>query len=166
MTRLAHGLTPDRRVPGIADVTPELLQEMGVRAVITDLDNTLALPEDIRPTEAGAAWLRTMEAAGIPVTVVSNNHRPRVEAFCRPLRVPFVERCGKPFGRGIRRAMALLGVSRREVALVGDQLFTDVLAASWNRIPCILTEPIVPETDTFFKCKRALERLLTKNTRR
>ena len=145
---MAHGLTPDRRVPGIADVTPELLREMGVCAVITDLDNTLALPEDIRPTEAGAAWLRTMEAAGIPVTVVSNNHRPRVEAFCRPLRVPFVERCGKPFGRGIHRAMALLGVSRREVALVGDQLFTDVLAASWIRIWAMETARTSPDRPT------------------
>ena len=163
---MAHWWVPDRRVGGIADVTPALLGELGVRAVISDLDNTLALPEDVRPTEAGASWLRDMAAAGIPVTVVSNNYRPRVEAFCRPLGVPFVERCGKPFGRGIRRAMRRMGVKRREVVLVGDQLFTDVLAASWNRIPCILTEPIVLETGQFFRCKRALERLLTPRKRR
>ncbi len=156
---MARGLTPDLRVSGIGDVTPELLRERGFRAVITDLDNTLALPDDLRPTEAGAAWLRTMRTAGIPVAVISNNHLPRVEGFCRPLGVPYVARCGKPFGRGVGRALKLLGVGRREAVLVGDQLFTDVLAASWNRISCILTEPIIPETGYFFRCKRALERL-------
>ncbi len=163
---MAHGLTPDRRVAGIREVTPAYLRGMGARGVITDLDNTLALPDDGRPTEDGAAWLTAMREAGIPVVVVSNNSLARVEAFCRPLGVDFVHKSGKPFGRGIRRAVEKLGVPREETVLIGDQLFTDVLAASYHRVMCILTEPVVLETGCFFRCKRALERAVDRKWRK
>lgn len=162
---MSRGLTPDRRVAGIWEVTPAYLRKMHVRGVITDLDNTLALPDDIRPTEDGAAWLTAMREADIPVVVVSNNSYERVAAFCRPLGVDFVHKSGKPFGRGIRRAVEKLGVPREETVLIGDQLFTDVLAASYHHILCILTEPVVLETDCFFRFKRALERVLDRKWR-
>ena len=106
-----------------------------------------------------------MRQAGIPVVVVSNNSFARVEAFCRPLGVDFVHKSGKPFGRGIRRAVEKLGVPRERIALIGDQLFTDVLAASHDRILCILTEPVVMETGYFFRFKRAVERAVGRKRR-
>ena len=163
---MAHGLKPDRRVAGIREVTPAYLRDMGVCGVITDLDNTLALPDDLRPTADGAAWLAAMREADIPVVVVSNNSFDRVEAFCRPLGVDFVHKSGKPFGRGIERAVEKLGVPRGQTVLVGDQLFTDVLAASYHRVMCILTEPVVLETGLFFRLKRALERAVDRKRRK
>lgn len=162
---MAHGLTPDRRAAGIRDITPEYLRDMGVCGVIADLDNTLALPDAVYPTEDGAAWLASMRQAGIPVVVVSNNSFARVEAFCRPLGVDFVHKSGKPFGRGIRRAVEKLGVPRERIALIGDQLFTDVLAASHYHILCVLTEPVVVETGYFFRFKRAVERVVGRKRR-
>lgn len=163
---MAHGLTPDRRAAGIREVTPEYLRGMGACGVITDLDNTLALPDDIRPTEEGAAWLIRMREAGIPVVIVSNNTYDRVAAFCRPLGVDFIHKSGKPFGRGINRAVEKLGVPRGQAVLVGDQLFTDVLAASYHHVMCILTEPVVMETGLFFRFKRALERAVDRKRRK
>lgn len=163
---MAHGLTPDRRAAGIREVTPEFLRELGVRGVIVDLDNTLALPDDVHPTPDGAAWLAAMLEAGIPVVIVSNNSRERVEPFCRPFGVDFVPKSGKPFGRGIDRAIDKLGVPREQAVLVGDQLFTDVLAASCHHVPCILTEPVVMETGLFFRLKRALERAVDRKRRK
>lgn len=163
---MAHGLTPDRRAAGIREVTPAYLRGMGAHGVITDLDNTLALPDDLRPTEDGAAWLASMREAGIPVVIVSNNSFARVEAFCRPLGVDFVHKSGKPFGRGIGRAVEKLGVPREQAVLIGDQLFTDVLAASHHRVMCVLTEPVVMETGLFFRFKRALERAVDRKRRK
>ncbi len=163
---LAHGITPDRRVTGIREVTPSYLHDWGVRGVIVDLDNTLALPDDLCPTPDGAAWLGSMREAGIPVVVVSNNSRERVEAFCRPLGVDFVHKSGKPFGRGMERAVEKLGMPREQAVLIGDQLFTDVLAASYHRIRCVLTEPVVLETGLFFRLKRALERAADRKGRK
>lgn len=144
----------------VREITPTLLREIGARAVLTDLDNTIALHDAPRPTEEGAAWLRSLKDAGIPVFVVSNNHYERVAKFCEPLGVGFIHKSGKPFGRGIPRALRELGLRRNEVVLVGDQLFTDVLAASWHRVPCILTQPIELETKPFLRFKRVLEHLI------
>ena len=149
----------------VREITPEVLREIGVRAVLTDLDNTIALHDAPQPTEEGAAWLRLLKEAGIPVYVVSNNHYERVAKFCEPLGVRFIHKSGKPFGRGIPRALRELGLSRNEAVLVGDQLFTDVLAASFHRVPCILTEPIELETKPFLRFKRVLEHLIDHNRR-
>ena len=149
----------------VREITPEVLREIGVRAVLTDLDNTIALHDAPQPTEEGAAWLRLLKEAGIPVYVVSNNHYERVAKFCDPLGVGFIHKSGKPFGRGIPRALRELGLSRNEAVLVGDQLFTDVLAASFHRVPCILTEPIELETKPFLRFKRVLEHLIDHNRR-
>ena len=162
---MAHGFTPDRRAVSVREITPDYLREMGVQAVLTDLDNTIALHDAPQPTEEGAAWLQTLKEAGIPVFVVSNNHYQRVADFCEPFQVDFIYKSGKPFGRGIPRAIARLGMRRDQVVLVGDQLFTDVLAASFHRIPCILTEPIELETKPFLRFKRVLEHLIDHNRR-
>ena len=77
----------------------------------------------------------------------------------------YVYKSGKPYGRGIRRAIAKTGLAREDVALVGDQLVTDVLAASVNGIRCILTEPIVLETGFFFRIKRSFESLIDRKRR-
>lgn len=162
---MAKGFVPDHRVASVGELDEAFLRNNKIRALIVDLDNTLALPDDMEPTGEARLFAARMKAAGIPVVVVSNNYQPRVSGFCEKLGLDFVYRSGKPFGRGIRRAIAKTGALREGVALVGDQLVTDVLAASVNGIRCILTEPIVLETGFFFRIKRGFESLIDRKRR-
>lgn len=162
---MAKGFVPDHRVSSVGEIDAAFLQNHSIRALIVDLDNTLALPDDMEPTGEAVLFAERMREAGIPVVVVSNNHRPRVEGFCKKLDLPFVCESGKPFGPGIRWAIEKTGVDKASVALVGDQILTDVLAASVNGIGCILTEPIVMEDAILFRIKRAFEALIDKKRR-
>jgi predicted HAD superfamily phosphohydrolase YqeG len=44
------------------------------------------------------------------------------------------------------------------LAVVGDQIFTDVLGANLKRLKCLFVFPIEHETTRFFRFKRQMER--------
>ena len=74
--------------------------------------------------------MRTLHDAGLKVLVFSNNREARVGKFCRALGVDFISRAGKPFSAGFRRAAERLGLPLEQIAVVGDQIFTDVFGGN------------------------------------
>ena len=84
-----------------------------------------ALPPDTLHT-----FVDRLKNAGIAVLVFSNNHPERVGKFCEPLGVGYISHAGKPFSRGFRKAANRLGLSMREIAVIGDQIFTDVFGGN------------------------------------
>ena len=74
-------LTPDYMFAPFDAVTPAFLQSIGVRALLIDIDNTLAPYEEPDPNQKILDWFKTLEENGIRVALVSNNHAPRVERF-------------------------------------------------------------------------------------
>lgn len=159
---------PTWQVESIYDLPPEELRKKGIRTVLTDLDNTLIAWNNPDGTPQLREWLKKMNEAKIPVVVVSNNSRRRVERAVSPLGLPFVSRAMKPFSRGLRIALKRYGLSRDEVVLVGDQLMTDVASANNFGIRCILVKPLVESDAWNTKINRFLEgivrrRLLSEN---
>ncbi len=149
---------PQRRFLKFSDVTPAVLAEDGVRAMVLDIDNTLEPYENPDPTEPVMAWFRELTALGIRFAFVSNNDRARVERFNRELGFPFYFKAKKPFPKNVRRAIIAMGVRPDEVALMGDQVFTDVWAAHAAGVRAYLVPPIKDKRDLLTRFKRLLER--------
>lgn len=123
-------------------VTPELLNKLGVRLLLCDLDYTLAPKSRKDPDETVMRWLHSLREAGIEVAILSNNRDPaRVERFCAPLGIGYVGHAGKPKKRGYRAAMARFGVCAAETAMLGDKLLTDTLGARRSGITALMVEP-------------------------
>jgi uncharacterized protein len=160
----ANGLTvlfgPDRFAPRLADVSLDALDSMGVRGLIIDLDNTLTGFGQTQLCEEHLAWVERAHERGMRIVMVSNNFTDRVTSIAHQLRVPCVPNALKPLPFGILRAIRILGVARHEAALVGDQLFTDVLAGKFCGIYTILTEPIEPKDFPLTRVFRFFERLM------
>ena len=123
-------LIPDYVFDSIYDITPEVLTAHGVRGVLVDLDGTMASPKAALPPDTLHLFVDRLKAAGIAVLVFSNNHPERVGKFCEPLGVGYISHAGKPFSRGFRKAANRLGLSMREIAVIGDQIFTDVFGGN------------------------------------
>lgn len=157
---MCRSLIPDHVFPQYAAITPAFLQEQGIRALLLDIDNTLAPYEVAVPDEALCAWFAALRSAGIRLALVSNNHADRVEQFNAALALPAYPRAHKPFGRAMRRAMQALGAAPGETAVLGDQLFTDVWAARVRGLRAITVPPIRDKRDPLTRCKRWLERPL------
>lgn len=151
-------LRPDRLFSEYRDVTAEYLCEKGIRLLLCDLDYTLAPRSVSEPDEQVHSWIASMQRAGITVMILSNNRRPvRVERFCAPLGIPYEGHAGKPSPRGIRRAMARVGVNEAATAMLGDKLLTDMLAANIAAVLALMVEPLGGAVTPWQKVLHALQ---------
>ena len=134
---------PTWMVKTIYNVSPAQLKSAGIRAVFSDLDNTLIAWNNPNGTPELHQWMKELEDAGIPLIVISNNSASRVAKAVEALELPFVSRSLKPLSWGISNARKRLGLSKNEVVMVGDQLMTDVLASNNAGVRSILVKPLL-----------------------
>ncbi len=153
-------LGPDRFVARLAGMSVDDLYAQGFRGLIVDLDNTLM---GFRQTELEAdhlAWVGRAHDRGFRIVMVSNNFTERVTGIARQLGVQCVPNALKPLPFGVLRGIRMLDLPRRQIAVVGDQLFTDVLSGKLCGLYTILTEPIERKDFPITKIFRLLERLM------
>lgn len=141
----------------ICDLSPALLSKYGIKGLLLDLDNTLTTHDNPKPADGVMEWIELMKVSGIQMCIVSNNHPPRVKPFADMLGLQFVSEGKKPLSKGFREAKGRMGLEWNELAVVGDQIFTDVLGANLKRLKCVFVFPIEHETTRFFRFKRKME---------
>jgi hypothetical protein len=154
-------LTPHLRVESVLDLGLDRLAELELDALLLDVDCTLKSYRSERVSDEVKAWLEELRGAGVGLCLVSNGLGRRVGRLAEKLELPFVAKAGKPLPFGCRAAIRKLGCDRRRTAMVGDQLFADVMAARLAGLTSILVRPIRPEEEPWFtRLKRPVERLL------
>lgn len=154
-------LLPHLRIACVQELTLQRLATMGINALLLDADCTLKRYGCQQCEPEVAAWLAELRAGGIGLCLVSNGLSPRIGRFAQHLDLPFVARALKPLPLGCWRAMRTHGFHRAQTAMVGDQLFADVLAGRLAGLTTILVDPIHPEEEPWFtRLKRRPERLV------
>jgi uncharacterized protein len=151
-------LEPDLHVASVTDVSVAWLRHRGVTGVLIDADDTLVPGDDSGLRPPARAWVAELRAAGLGVAILSNGTLDRVVDLGATLGVPAIALAGKPFGFGFRRAMRLLGTKAGGTAMIGDQLFTDVLGARWAGMTSVLVTPLTPGRHAHTRVARRLER--------
>ena len=151
-------LKPQYRFDTILDITAEDLKSAGAKLVLLDADNTLSLHGSQKPHPGVPEWIEEIKKSGIDLCIVSNNSKDRIKPFADKLGLCFVYKGAKPLPKGFLKACKMFGVSPKESAVIGDQIFTDVLGGNWIGAKVFLTEPLGPETDGFIKFKRRIEK--------
>lgn len=151
-------LKPKERLESLFQLTPEWLQARGLKGVILDLDNTV-VPYKFRgePSAELVAWVEGLKRAGVKLFLVSNARRKRLAYWSEKLGVAGTGLAFKPwfgFKKGLRR----LGLSPREVVVVGDQLFTDVLGGNLAGLHTVLVPPLSRRELGYTRLVRRLER--------
>ncbi|MEG1658752.1 MAG: YqeG family HAD IIIA-type phosphatase [Oscillibacter sp.] len=155
---MRHFPVPDRVDMRYSDLTPALLQTLGIKLLLSDLDFTLAPKKISRPDGALKQWIEDLRQAGIAVMIVSNNRSgKRVEAFCADLGIPYQGHAGKPSPKGLLAAMERAGATAGETAMLGDKLLTDVLAARRAGVLALMVEPAGGAVTGFQKLLHALQ---------
>lgn len=150
-------LTPEYIFRNVEAITPEFLRQKGITALVLDVDNTLTLDGSQLLEPSVQAWLGAMRAAGVSLTIVSNNTAKRVRPFAQRIGLAWVPLACKPLPVGLAVARRRLGVPKRQMAMVGDQLFTDRLAAGLYGIPCLFTVARGGDVSRGVRLKRRLE---------
>ena len=159
---MKNPMMPDYMFRAFDEITPAFLASLGVKAILADIDNTLAPYEQPEPDERIKGWIASLAEAGIGIAFVSNNDWERVEQFNRTLGVPAYAKSGKPFKKNLVKAMNDLGGTLDTTVMLGDQLLTDALAGHNLGVKCLIVPPIRDKKNAFFKFKRWLEKPVVK----
>lgn len=157
---------PSDFVTDVFQLRAEDLKKRGIKAVITDLDNTLVAWDQSNATAEIIEWLTSLKEAGIKVTIVSNNNELRVKAFSEPIEMPFISKANKPLGSAFRRAMRLMQTKKEETVVVGDQLLTDIFGGNRQGIHTILVIPVATNDAKITSFNRNLERFIMNKLRK
>lgn len=147
---MAFSLIPSEWYGSIYEIDPKELRERGITLLLLDLDNTISPYREAVPSEELKAWLTLLNQHGIEPFILSNSRKPtRVSEFAAHLELPFLRRAGKPRRGGFQDALQKMGRSKEQTAMVGDQIFTDILGANRSGICSILVKPL--KMDTLFR---------------
>jgi HAD superfamily phosphatase (TIGR01668 family) len=153
-------LGPDRFAPRLCDVPLAELEAAGIRGLILDLDNTVVSWGGSEIAREHLAWVADARDRGFRLVMLSNNFSDRVTLIAQQMQIPFVASALKPLPTGFLAAVRRLGLPRRQIAVVGDQLFTDVLGARLCGLYSILTEPLGARDHPVTGFFRFFERLM------
>lgn len=160
MIAIKRLLYPNLEVEHLFDIPLTLLQEKNIQGFIFDLDNTIIAWDSNEMQAEITKWLKALMQQGFKIYIVSNSMTGRVKNIAEKLALPYTARAVKPMNYGFRQALKELNLDSAHVAVVGDQVFTDVLGG--NRIGAftILVKPLGKKEFFTTQITRAFERLI------
>ena len=153
---------PSLYLDSVKNINPTLLKKNNIKGLILDVDNTL-IDYYRNLVEGAEKWCEELKNEGIKCIILSNSNKKRkVEEVAEKLNIDYIMFAKKPLKSGFKRALSKLELKPEEVAVVGDQLFTDVIGAKRMNMFSILVKQ-VGEKDIFItKLKRPIENAIIK----
>ena len=152
-------LYPNLYLKKVEDINIETLLKNKIKLVILDVDNTLIdyyknLSEEI------IKWAKEMKGQGIKLFILSNtNDKNKVKKVADKLQIEYKNLALKPLKRGFKYVQKKFGMKAENIAVVGDQIFTDVIGGNRCKMFTILVEPIDKNKDYWYTAwKRPIER--------
>jgi HAD superfamily phosphatase (TIGR01668 family) len=127
----------------ITSLTPDLLLQYRLQGLVLDVDETLVPMSMNEASEELRHWVQLVRPH-VELWLVSNNlSQSRISRIAKSLGLPYILGARKPSRRKLRQAVEAMGLPIEQVAMVGDRLFTDVLAGNRLGMFTILVEPMV-----------------------
>lgn len=131
----------------VVGITPKMVQDYGIKGLVLDVDETIIPIGKMQLDPAVQAWAEEIQSV-VPLSLVSNNvgyERIRKIALgmAHGADVPFAVSAGKPSRRKLRKAATAMDLPFEQIAMVGDRLFTDVLAGNRLGLFTILVQPML-----------------------
>jgi uncharacterized protein len=164
---LLKKLIPHKSVESVYGIDLHALKELGVKGIVTDLDNTLVGAKDPLATPLLIEWFKKVKDEGFQIVIVSNNNRTRVAAFAEPLGIPYIYSARKPMNRAFVRAMDMMKLAPKETVMVGDQMLTDVFGGNRLGMYTVMVLPVSPKDEGFAtRINRLLEKIAVALMRR
>ena len=136
---------PNLILKDVTRIDLALLRANGIRGLILDVDNTLTLHDSQILRGDVREWIESMRAAGVPMIIVSNNSYDRVKPFADALSLDFVSMGMKPLTFGFTKAQKKMNLPVQDIAVVGDQIYTDIVGGNLKGMFTILVQPMLLE---------------------
>ncbi|MEG1363707.1 MAG: YqeG family HAD IIIA-type phosphatase [Clostridia bacterium] len=153
---------PNVYLKKVEDITIEKLNENKIKALILDVDNTL-IDIDKKLSKNIIEWTKKIKGHGFKLYILSNtNHQEKVKDIAKKLEIPYENFAKKPFRQGFLKVQKELKEKPEHIAVVGDQIFTDIIGGNRCNMYTILVEPINTKEYWYTAWKRPIENIIKK----
>lgn len=132
----------------ILELSPEVIKHHDLKGLVLDVDETLVPMRVAEVSEEILPWVEAVREIANLWLVSNNISEARIRRIAKTLDLPYIAGAAKPSRRKLRRAVEAMNLPAEQVAMVGDRLFTDVLAGNRLGLFTILVEPMVPLNQT------------------
>ena len=151
-------------IENVKKITLDVLNKYGLKGLILDIDNTL-IDFDKVLLDGATKWCDNLKQNGIKLCILSNTNKVhKVEKVAKILDLEYIYFAQKPNKKGFLKAQKLLGLDNpKQIAVVGDQVFTDVWGGHRVGMFTILTKPIDKRDILLTKVKRPFENIVLKS---
>ncbi len=149
---------PNAYFKKVEEITIEFLNKNKIKALLLDVDNTL-VDYSKKMTESVIKWAKELKGQGVKLYILSNtNDKAKIENIVKDIDIPYVHFAMKPLKRGFKKAQKELGEKSENIAIVGDQIFTDIIGGNRCHMFTILVEPINEKDFWYTMWKRPIEK--------
>ena len=150
-------LYPDAYFKKVEDITIEFLERNKIKALILDVDNTLIDCEKNLSDEK-IKWANNLKEQGVKLYILSNtNHKEKVKHVADKLQIPYNYFAKKPLKKGFLKVQEKLQEESQKIAVVGDQIFTDIIGGNRCKMYTILVDPVDKRDFWYTAWKRPIE---------
>lgn len=156
-------LTPDYYYNSVFEIPYKRLHEKKIRGLIFDVDNTLTPFHQKLPPAKVVALMKHLQKMGFEICLLTNNTTTRLNGFNAEMKLNGIANGLKPFTRGIRRAMSIMGTAKAETVIIGDQLLSDIWGGKNAGITTIMVKPITEKDFFFVRFKRIIENFMLRD---
>ena len=153
---------PDIYQKSIYTIDYNKLWLSGIKCLLFDLDNTLIPANKDKPTDKNIELFKELQDIGFKIIIFSNSPSKRVKPFSSRLGVEYHSSSMKPLKKNFLKVLSKYKFEVDEVAIIGDQLLTDILGGNGVGITTILVNKISTRDIVFTKFNRMLEAILFK----
>ncbi len=150
---------PDYEFTTSYDIDYEKLYQDGIRGVIFDIDNTL-VAHDAPSNDKSDMLIDRLNEMGMQVFLLSNNDEDRVKLFMKDRNMNYIHKAGKPKTANYIKALEIMGLEKKEVVAVGDQLLTDCMGAKNFGITFYKVGILDSKEPIHIRFKRGVEKII------
>lgn len=155
-------LYPKLYYTSVKEISLEILNKNNIKGIILDIDNTL-IDFDRNMPDGIMEWIQSLKDDGLRLIILSNtNKKYKVKKVSEDLQIEYIMFAKKPLKSGFKKAKERLGLNEENIAVIGDQIFTDVIGANRCKMFPILVKPIGKKDHIITRIKRPLEGLVVK----
>lgn len=144
----------------IYNINYNKLKKKGIKVLIFDLDNTLALIDEAKCPEKSCRLIKKLQE-DFKIYIISNNTNNRIAPYVEKLQVEGIPNAKKPFTKGLKKVLKA-GYQKREMIMIGDQLVTDILSGNSFGIMTAWVDPLGKKDLKITYFNRFLERQILK----
>lgn len=156
---------PDVYQKSIYDISYKKLHQCGIKCLLFNLDNTLVPLNSKEPTDKLIEFITNLKEQGFKIIIYSKCSKNRIQPFKEKLEVDCCALKRKAFDKKINEILKMFNLKQAELAIIGDQMVSDIVSGNKAGVTTILLNPISKKDRICEKIDRLREKKIMRKLR-